>query len=83
MTQAFCGSCTRGRLSSEGVFYTCLFATQGLDLKAPLRNGASDDELLTMIRNTWLQREDRYSEQRASHAHEAPLRKIEMYYIGG
>ena len=84
VTQAFCGSCTRGRLSSEGVFYTCLFATHGLDLKTPLRVGASDVELRELIRNTWLQREDRYSEQRAAHAtNEAPLRKIEMYYIGG
>jgi len=82
VTQAFCGSCTRGRLSSEGVFYTCLFATQGLDLKTPLRNGSSDDELLQMIRNTWLQRNDRYSELRKN-VQEHPLRKIEMYYIGG
>jgi cyclic pyranopterin phosphate synthase len=82
VTQAFCGSCTRGRLSSEGVFYTCLFATQGLDLKTPLRSGASDDELLGAIRNTWLQRNDRYSELRKN-GQEHPLRKIEMYYIGG
>lgn len=84
VTQAFCGSCTRGRLSSEGVFYTCLFATQGLDLKQPLRNGASDDELRELIRRTWEGRDDRYSEQRAQLGHdEHPLRKIEMYYIGG
>jgi len=81
VTQAFCGACTRARLSSEGVFYTCLFATQGLDLKAPLRRGATDDELLSLIRNTWLQRTDRYSEQRNNQEH--PVRKIEMYYIGG
>jgi cyclic pyranopterin phosphate synthase len=84
VTQAFCGSCTRARLSSEGVFYTCLFATQGLDLKTPIRSGATDDELRTMIRNTWENRGDRYSEQRAAHTHdEYPVRKIEMYYIGG
>ena len=82
VTQAFCGSCTRARLSSEGVFYTCLFATQGLDLKTPMRGGASDDELLTMIRNCWLQRDDRYSELR-SDLQDSPVRKIEMYYIGG
>jgi len=81
VTQAFCGTCTRARLSSEGVFYTCLFATQGLDLKQPLRDGASDDVLLEMIRNTWLQRSDRYSELRKNTEH--PVRKIEMYYIGG
>jgi len=66
------------------VFYTCLFATQGLDLKTPIRGGATDDELRTMIRNTWENRGDRYSEQRAAHANdEHPVHKIEMYYIGG
>jgi cyclic pyranopterin phosphate synthase len=82
VTQAFCGTCTRARLSSEGVFYTCLFATQGLNLKGPLREGASDEELLGMIRNTWMQRTDRYSELRKNQQ-EHPVRKIEMYYIGG
>lgn len=82
VTQAFCGTCTRARLSSEGVFYTCLFAAQGLDLRKPLRDGASDDELLCLIRDTWLQRTDRYSEVRSNHQ-EHPARKIEMYYIGG
>jgi cyclic pyranopterin phosphate synthase len=84
VTQAFCGSCSRARLSSEGVLYTCLFATSGLDLKKPLRSGASDDELRALIRSTWEQRDDRYSEQRASLSPgDHPLRKIEMYYIGG
>ncbi len=84
VTQAFCGTCSRARLSSEGVLYTCLFATQGLDLKTPLRSGASDDELRALIRNVWEQREDRYSELRTRlHNGEQPLRKIEMYYIGG
>lgn len=83
VTQPFCGNCTRARLSSEGVLYTCLFATHGLDLKAPLRGGASDDELRVMIRNAWEQRGDRYSELRSSHAAQPTERKIEMYYIGG
>ncbi|HWK75213.1 MAG TPA: GTP 3',8-cyclase MoaA [Povalibacter sp.] len=84
VTNPFCGSCTRARLSSEGVFYTCLFANQGTDLRAPLRNGASDDELRALITSTWQHRNDRYSEQRASlNKGEHPLRKIEMYYIGG
>jgi len=82
VTNPFCGACSRARLSSEGVFYTCLFATQGTDLRAPLRNGASDDELRNLIAGTWLERSDRYSEQRAGLG-EQPLRKIEMYYIGG
>ena len=84
VTNPFCGDCTRARLSSEGVFYTCLFARSGLDLRAPLREGASDDELRSLIAATWTRRGDRYSELRASlHAGEQPLRKIEMYYIGG
>jgi GTP 3',8-cyclase len=84
VTNPFCGSCTRARLSSEGVFYTCLFARSGLDLRAPLRDGAKDDELRSLIADTWTRRGDRYSELRSSlHAGEQPLRKIEMYYIGG
>jgi GTP 3',8-cyclase len=84
VTNPFCGDCTRARLSSEGVFYTCLFANSGTDLRAPMRNGATDSELLDLIRNTWLNRGDRYSEMRQSlKATEHPLRKIEMYYIGG
>ena len=84
VSNPFCGACSRARLSSEGVFYTCLFASSGVDLRAPLRNGASDAELLELVSNTWLKRTDRYSEQRASlSSDEHPLRKIEMYYIGG
>ena len=82
VSQPFCGACSRARLSSEGKFYTCLFATQGLDLRAPMRDGASDQELTQMIRGTWQQRTDRYSEVRG----ELRLRsgqKIEMFYIGG
>jgi cyclic pyranopterin phosphate synthase len=83
VSQPFCGDCTRARLSSDGVFYTCLFATQGLDLRAPLRSGVTDDELSQLIRSTWRRREDRYSELRQPPGAERPLRKIEMYYIGG
>jgi cyclic pyranopterin phosphate synthase len=84
VTNPFCGDCTRARLSSEGVFYTCLFANAGTDLRAPMRNGATDDDLLELIRNTWQHRGDRYSEMRQSlKSGEQPLRKIEMYYIGG
>ncbi len=82
VTQPFCGDCTRARLSSDGVLYTCLFATQGASLREPLRGGASDDELLALLRRLWLGREDRYSEQRASHP-PGSERKIEMFYIGG
>jgi GTP 3',8-cyclase len=83
VTNPFCGDCTRARLSSEGVFYTCLFASSGLDLRKPLREGADDQALLSLIHDAWTRREDRYSEQRGSASNEHPLRKIEMYYIGG
>ncbi|MGQ0384754.1 MAG: GTP 3',8-cyclase MoaA [Gammaproteobacteria bacterium] len=83
VSEPFCGDCTRGRLSSDGVFYTCLFATRGLDLRGPLRVSADDGELLALIRGTWQLREDRYSELRRMPPGEAPPRKIEMYYIGG
>ena len=80
----FCGDCSRARLSSEGRFYTCLFATQGLDLRALLRGGASDEELSAQIRAGWSARADRYSELREQlRRKEQPLHKIEMNYIGG
>ena len=80
----FCGDCTRARLSSEGVFYTCLFATNGTDLRGALRAGASDEELVSLVRAAWTGREDRYSELReALRRSEQPLQKIEMHYIGG
>ncbi len=82
VTAPFCGACTRARLSSDGALYTCLFAERGIDLKSPLRGGASDRELLDLMRHTWLQRSDRYSEERAN-PQAAPHRKIEMYFIGG
>jgi cyclic pyranopterin phosphate synthase len=84
VSEPFCGDCNRARLSSEGVLYTCLFATRGLDLRAPLRAGASDAELLELLRSAWSQRADRYSEMRSElRGSEAPLRKVEMHYIGG
>jgi cyclic pyranopterin phosphate synthase len=84
VSQPFCGACSRARLSSEGKFYTCLFATQGLDLRAALRDGADDATLVKSIRSQWLGRTDRYSELRDEHRNSEPnLKKIEMYYIGG
>jgi cyclic pyranopterin phosphate synthase len=82
VTQPFCGACTRMRLSPEGKIYTCLFAADGTDLRAPLRAGATDDDIEQIIRNTWGQRIDRYSEIRSelTDHHE---RKVEMYHIGG
>jgi len=84
VSQPFCGACSRARLSSEGKFYTCLFATQGLDLRAPLRAGAADADLLQLIRGVWHGRTDRYSEQREELRRVKPeTKKIEMNYIGG
>jgi cyclic pyranopterin phosphate synthase len=84
VSQPFCGACSRARLSSEGKFYTCLFATQGMDLRAPMREGANDAELLRMIRSVWIERTDRYSELREElRSREPEEKKIEMYYIGG
>jgi cyclic pyranopterin phosphate synthase len=84
VSQPFCGACSRARLSSEGKFYTCLFATEGVDLRAAMRAGASDEELLNVIRGRWLGRADRYSELRDELRRTEPQpKKIEMYYIGG
>ncbi len=83
VSQPFCGACTRARLSSEGVLYTCLFATHGLDLRTPLRAGADDAALAALIRSAWLARSDRYSEVRAEVHAAGTEHKIEMYYIGG
>ena len=81
VTRAFCRDCTRARISTEGVLYTCLFATQGCDLRALLRCGASDAEILRNLMEVWAARADRYSEIRS--AETAQLHKIEMSYIGG
>jgi cyclic pyranopterin phosphate synthase len=84
VSQPFCGACSRARLSSEGRFYTCLFASEGIDLRAPLRGGADDAELLRIVRGAWLGRADRYSELREElRGTAAESKKIEMYYIGG
>jgi cyclic pyranopterin phosphate synthase len=81
VTQAFCSSCTRARLSTDGKVYTCLFATHGHDLRALLRGGAGDDALAAAMAGIWSQRTDRYSEIRT--AETAGSNKIEMSYIGG
>ena len=85
VSQPFCGTCSRARLSSDGKFYTCLFATHGLDLRAAMRGGAEDGELLQMIRGAWRGRTDRYSELRdvLRRERDPAEQKIEMYYIGG
>jgi cyclic pyranopterin phosphate synthase len=81
VTQPFCSTCTRARLSADGRLYTCLFASAGTDLRGPLRRGATDDELAATLSDVWTVRGDRYSEIRsAATAREA---KVEMSYIGG
>ncbi|MDA8257382.1 MAG: GTP 3',8-cyclase MoaA [Betaproteobacteria bacterium] len=83
VTQAFCATCTRIRLSTEGQLYTCLFAQAGHDLRAMLRQGAGDEALRREIAAVWRGRDDRYSEIRTA-ATELPGRaKVEMSYIGG
>jgi len=81
VTQAFCRSCTRTRLATDGMLYTCLFASSGYDLRALVRGGASDRDLHEAIGRIWRARGDRYSELRT--AATAKARKIEMSYIGG
>jgi GTP 3',8-cyclase len=81
VTQAFCRTCTRARLSTEGMLYTCLFATAGYDLRSMLRGGAADEAIASAISGIWRARADRYSEIRT--ADTAKARKIEMSYIGG
>jgi GTP 3',8-cyclase len=81
VTQPFCGDCTRARLSADGTLYTCLFATKGHDLRALLRDGASDAGLEAAIGAVWLARRDRYSELRSAETAELP--KVEMSFIGG
>jgi cyclic pyranopterin phosphate synthase len=81
VTQPFCSDCSRARVSTEGRLYTCLFASQGHDLRGLLRTGASELQLAAAIADIWTQRDDRYSVLRSSQT--AGLRKIEMSYIGG
>ncbi len=81
VTQPFCADCTRARLSADGSLYTCLFATNGHDLRTMVRGGASDDEIRAFIEAVWSAREDRYSELRS--ADTKGLKKIEMSFIGG
>ncbi|MBI5288386.1 MAG: GTP 3',8-cyclase MoaA [Chloroflexi bacterium] len=82
VTQPFCGDCTRARLSADGKLYTCLFAAQGTDMRARVRDGSSDDSIAAIVREVWLAREDRYSELRSA-ATDGLDKKVEMSYIGG
>ncbi|PFK46027.1 GTP 3',8-cyclase MoaA [Bacillus cereus] len=82
VSESFCSSCTRARISADGKFYNCLFATKGTDLRSLLREGISDTDLLQVVQNIWEYRKDRYSDERTEEsANNRP--KIEMSYIGG
>jgi cyclic pyranopterin phosphate synthase len=80
VTQPFCGSCTRARLSADGKLYLCLFAGAGHDLRALLRGGDDDETITAAIRSHWRTRDDRYSEIRSE---STPGTKVEMSHIGG
>ena len=89
MTEPFCSTCTRARLTADGKLVTCLFSHEGYDLKALLRRGATDEEIIKVLRSLWTQRKDRYSEERLA-AMRSPTgynpkehRKIEMISLGG
>jgi cyclic pyranopterin phosphate synthase len=86
VTQSFCHSCTRARISTEGKLFTCLFATDGHDLRALMRGGCSDEQLSTVMAHIWRERTDRYSDLRGAKTNELRTtgkKKIEMSYIGG
>jgi cyclic pyranopterin phosphate synthase len=81
VTLPFCGACTRARLSADGELYTCLFGVKGHDLRTPLRDGSSDEQVEAIVRRIWGVRDDRYSEIRSEDT--VGLRKVEMSKIGG
>jgi|TARA_B100001079_G_scaffold103884_2_gene89140 cyclic pyranopterin phosphate synthase len=81
VTQPFCHSCHRARLSAEGRFVSCLFAEGGFDLRALLRSDASDEVVVDTLSRLWSLRDDGYSEIRTEQT--VGLKKVEMSYIGG
>jgi cyclic pyranopterin phosphate synthase len=89
VTQSFCGTCSRARVSTDGKLFTCLFATEGHDLRALLRGGSSDDQLSAAMAHIWRARTDRYSDLRSAETgtpggiRSTGAKRIEMSYIGG
>ena len=81
VTEPFCGDCSRARLSADGHLYTCLFASKGLDLLTPMREGATNEDLLELIESCWINRDDRYSEIRTESS--TSRTRVEMSFIGG
>ena len=82
VSESFCATCTRARLSSDGKLYTCLFASEGFDLRSLLRENQSDEELIEKITHIWSRRTDRYSDERTEETIRK-RKKINMNYIGG
>ncbi len=83
VTDSFCLSCTRARISAEGKLYTCLFASKGNDLRELLRSEHTDEDITDVVRDIWNNREDRYSDERLNHTNKKTIPKIEMSHIGG
>ncbi|WP_203362603.1 GTP 3',8-cyclase MoaA [Bacillus sp. REN10] len=83
VTDSFCSTCTRARISAEGKLYTCLFAADGTDLRELLRSGKNDEAIAKTIENVWSNRSDRYSDERTSHTQFRQHSKVEMSHIGG
>jgi cyclic pyranopterin phosphate synthase len=82
VTEPFCRDCHRARLSADGKLFTCLFGNKSTDLRGPIRNNATDDDLWELLNKTWQGRHDRYSEERFEEGVKA-RKKVEMSYIGG
>jgi len=84
ITESFCSTCNRARISADGKLFTCLFATQGTDLVNMVRNEElSTEDLTQFISDLWAKRKDRYSDQRVELSKQPSKKKIEMSYIGG
>ena len=81
VTEPFCRQCTRARISADGRLFTCLFASSGLDLLTPMREGMSNREIRSLIEERWKSRQDRYSELRSEETR--GKERVEMSYIGG
>ena len=81
VTEPFCSDCSRGRISSDGKLFTCLFSNKGVDILTPMREGSSDSDIANIIREHWSSRDDRYSETRTDRTKKQE--RLEMSYIGG
>ncbi|WP_339194774.1 GTP 3',8-cyclase MoaA [Aeribacillus sp. FSL W8-0870] len=83
VSEPFCSSCTRARISSDGKLYTCLYAHEGFDLRDFIRSGKSPEEIKMAIERVWQTRKDQYSVERTENKGMLNKNKIEMSYIGG